>query len=78
MGATFGLLAAIGYNGEIVWSYQSDERISNVERLRNGNIVFVTTDNRATEIDLHSSKNQVRWGIYGGARIAQFGAHPEN
>ena len=29
------------------------------------------------DIDIYdSSENQVRWGIYGGARIAQFGAHP--
>lgn len=52
MGATFGLLAAIDHNGEIVWSYQSDARISDVEPLRNGNFAFVTTDNRATEIDV--------------------------
>ena len=52
MGATFGLLAAIDPNGEIVWSYQSDARISDVEPLRNGNFAFVTTDNRATEIDV--------------------------
>ena len=52
MGATFGLLAAIDHSGEIVWSYQSDARISDVEPLRNGNFVFVTTDNRATEIDV--------------------------
>ena len=31
------------------------------------------------DIDIYdSSENQVRWGIYGGARIAQFGARPEN
>ena len=52
MGATFGLLAAIDHTGEIVWSYQSDARISDVEPLRNGNFLFVTTDNRATEIDV--------------------------
>lgn len=52
MGATFGLLAAIDHDGEIVWSYQSDARISDVEPLRNGNFAFVTTDNRATEIDV--------------------------
>lgn len=52
MGATFGLLAAIDHNGEIVWSYQSDARISDVEPLRNGNFAFVTTDNRTTEIDV--------------------------
>ena len=52
MGATFGLLAAIDHGGEIVWSYQSDARISDVEPLRNGNFLFVTTDNRATEIDV--------------------------
>ncbi|MDE0626448.1 MAG: aryl-sulfate sulfotransferase [Bryobacterales bacterium] len=52
MGANFGLLAAIDHQGEIVWSYQSDSRISDVEPLSNGNFLFVTTDNRATEIDV--------------------------
>ena len=52
MGATFGLLAAIDHHGEIVWSYQSDARICDVEPLRNGNFVFVTADNRATEVDV--------------------------
>ncbi len=52
MGATFGLLAAIDHDGEIVWSYRSDSRISDVEPLKNGNFLFVTTDNRATEIDV--------------------------
>lgn len=52
MGATFGLLAAIDDTGEIVWSYQSNARISDVEPLRNGNFLFVTTDNRAVEIDV--------------------------
>ncbi len=52
MGANFGLLAAIDHDGEIVCAYQSNARMSDVETLRNGNLVFVTTDNRATEIDV--------------------------
>ena len=52
MGATFVLLATIDHGGEIVWSYRSDSRISDVEPLKNSNFLFVTTDNRATEIDV--------------------------
>ena len=51
-GASFGLLAAFDPNGEIVWSYYGDARISDVEPLANGNILYLTTDFTAVEIDL--------------------------
>ncbi|MEM0925278.1 MAG: aryl-sulfate sulfotransferase [Planctomycetota bacterium] len=51
-GASFGLLAAFDHQGEIVWSYYGDARISDVEPLSNGNILFLTTDFTAVEIDL--------------------------
>ena len=51
-GAAFGLLAAFDSSGEIVWSYYADARISDVEPLANGNILYLTTDFRAVEIDL--------------------------
>lgn len=51
-GANFGLLAALDHTGEIVWSYYGDARISDVESLANGNILFLTTDFTAVEIDL--------------------------
>ena len=43
--------------------YQSDARISDVEPLRSGNILYLTTDFRAIEIDLLG--NQVgKWYTY--------------
>ena len=51
-GATFGLLAAFDPEGEIVWSYYAGARISDVEPLANGNILYLTTDFTAVEIDL--------------------------
>ena len=51
-GASFGLLAAFDHDGEIVWSYYGDARISDVEPLANGNILYLTTDFTAVEIDL--------------------------
>ena len=55
-GTTFGLLAAFDSAGEIVWSYYSDARISDVEPTRHGTFLFVTTDNRVTEIDVLGNK----------------------
>ncbi|MEM7145245.1 MAG: aryl-sulfate sulfotransferase [Verrucomicrobiota bacterium] len=55
-GAGFGLLAAFDHDGEIVWSYESDARISDVEPLPNGNFLFLTTDFQAVEVDLLGNK----------------------
>ena len=55
-GASFGLLAAFDHDGQIVWSYYGDARISDVEPLENGNILFLTTDFTAVEIDLLGNK----------------------
>ena len=48
----FGLLVAVNTAGDVIWYYRSDSRISDFELLRNGNIVFLTQDFRAVEIDL--------------------------
>ena len=48
----FGMLAAVDERGEVVWYYRGDSRISDFRFLRNGNIVFITQDNRFLEIDL--------------------------
>jgi hypothetical protein len=49
---TYGLLLALDADGEVVWYYRTDARISDVERLRNGNLVYLTHDHRAEEIDM--------------------------
>lgn len=48
----FGLLVAIDAQGQVVWYYRTDSRISDFQFLENGNIAYITTDNRLTEIDL--------------------------
>lgn len=48
----FSLLLGIDREGEVVWSYRADERISDVEPLPNGHLLFLTTEFRAVEIDL--------------------------
>lgn len=48
----FGLLVALDVAGNVIWFYRSTSRISDFEILRNGNIVFLTQDFRAVEIDL--------------------------
>ena len=49
---SFGLLVAVDWQGEVVWYYRGNSRISDFKFLRNGNIVFITQDNRLVEIDL--------------------------
>lgn len=51
-GQSFGMLVAVDAAGEVVWYYRTDSRISDLERLANGNIVYITQDYRAVEIDL--------------------------
>ena len=38
-GTDFGLILAVNGAGEVVWYYRSDERITDVRRLQNGNIL---------------------------------------
>ena len=47
----FGMLLAIDHQGEAIWYYEQDSRISDFEVLENGNIVYLTQDFRAIEID---------------------------
>ncbi len=50
-GQGFGLLIALNGKGKVVWFYRTDSRISDFQRLRNGNIVYITQDFRVVEID---------------------------
>ncbi len=47
----YGLLLGLDAAGEVVWYYRTNKRISDFKRLRNGNLVYLTADNRAVEID---------------------------
>ena len=49
---SFGMLVAVDGQGEVVWYYRGDSRISDSKFIRNGNIVFIAQDNRLVEIDL--------------------------
>lgn len=51
----FGMLVIINQKGDVLWYYQTDSRISDFDRLPNGNISYVTQDNRIVEIDLAGS-----------------------
>lgn len=51
-GAGYGMLLAIDDAGEVVWYYRANSRISDLQRLRNGNIAYITQDYRVTEIDM--------------------------
>jgi hypothetical protein len=48
----FSLLLGLDQQGEVVWTYRADERISDVEPLPNGHLIYLTTEYRAVEIDL--------------------------
>jgi arylsulfate sulfotransferase len=49
--ALYGLLVIVNQKGEVLWYYQTDSRISDFDILPNGNISFITQDNRIREID---------------------------
>ncbi len=51
-GASFGMLLAVDADGVPVWYYRTNSRISDLERLQNGHVLFVTQDYRAVEIDM--------------------------
>jgi len=50
--ANFGLILGIDNEGEIVWYYETDERISGIDRLRNGNLIYHKGNFETVELDL--------------------------
>ena len=50
-GQDFGLLLGLNIKGKVVWYYRTDSRISDFQRLENGNIIYLTQDYRMVEID---------------------------
>ncbi|TKG89811.1 hypothetical protein EYV94_24640 [Puteibacter caeruleilacunae] len=48
----FGMLVIINQDGEVLWYYNTNSRISDFDMLPNGNISYMTQDNRIVEIDL--------------------------
>ena len=53
-GNDFGLILAVNGAGEVVWYYRSDERITDVRRLQNGNLLYTggAKRDRMYEIDM--------------------------
>ena len=51
-GQNFGMLVMVDHNGEIVWYYQTNSRISDYNFLDNGHISYLTQDYRLVEIDM--------------------------
>ena len=47
----YGLLLAIDNEGEVVWYYQSDDRIAGIDRLANGNLLYHMASFTAVEMD---------------------------
>jgi hypothetical protein len=48
----YGLVLALDEKGKVVWYYRGPNRVADVHRLRNGNVAFITNDNRLVEVDL--------------------------
>jgi len=48
----WGLLLGLDEAGEVVWYYESDVRISGIDKLANGNIICQLSDAQAIEIDM--------------------------
>ena len=52
----FGLLLALDNEGEVVWYYQSDDRIAGIDRLKNGNIIYHLASFETVEMDMLGNK----------------------
>ncbi len=50
--ANLGMLTVVDSDGEVIWYYHGDSRITDYRPISNGNIVFITSDNRLIEIDV--------------------------
>ncbi len=48
----FGMLLALDAENEVIWYYHFNSRISDFERLLNGNLLYITQDYRVFESDL--------------------------
>ena len=47
----FGLVMVLDHEGEVVWYYQSDDRIAGIDQLRNGNLLYHMASFTAVEMD---------------------------
>ncbi len=53
MGAKYyGYLVAVDTHGEIVWYRETGHTVGDIKRLRNGNIIYLSFDNRAVEYNM--------------------------
>jgi len=48
---SFGMLVVANKNGDVLWYYRTDSRISDFDLLPNGNLSYMTQDSRIEEID---------------------------
>jgi len=53
---SWGLIVALDNSGEVVWYYEADTRISGIDRLQNGHLLFHLTDFRTVELDMLGNK----------------------
>jgi hypothetical protein len=49
---SFGMLLAVDADGQVVWYYQTDSRISDFDILSDGTISYMTQDSKLTVIDM--------------------------
>ncbi len=49
--SNLGMLIVVDSEGEVIWYYHGDSRITDYRPISNGNVVFITSDNRLIEID---------------------------
>lgn len=52
----WSLIVALDHEGEVIWYYQSDQRIAGIDRLQNGNLLMLNTEFVTREIDMLGNK----------------------
>ena len=55
LNTTFGMLAMVDAYGEVVWFYRTNSRISDFDLLSDGNLSYMTQDNKIVEMDFRGN-----------------------
>lgn len=61
VGATWGMLLIVDEDGEVLWFYETDQRIGDARRLANGNLIYLYGRNGMREIDMRGNVVNEWW-----------------
>ncbi|NQV57749.1 MAG: aryl-sulfate sulfotransferase [Rhodospirillales bacterium] len=69
--ANYGVILALDADGEVVWLCNTGHTVGEIKRLRNGNLIYLTFDNRAIELDMLGNR-VCQWFAAGAPNAGKF------